>query len=444
MEEDKKIEVYTGNSLSNTIPTSNTEEIVTTSYKPTEAESLRLQAQADQEEKAAIERNKLKDEEKGLFGSLSDFGSYVGKSLKNFATEFPNKVEEAYNDPKRRFALMFSLKTLDEASRIKPITEARGPLGQWAKNVTDVIAEDVALKQKTRKLDIEEVKATASLKKALQGPTRMYASPAEAALTDDIKEFQKAEGVRLPQKNILEARFDLLKSAASKGQTLPVGIVDEALLPLKQISQYLKPEDKNKLDDLSGKIGKTSISNMTRDEQIAFQEQLNSLTTQAAIGYAKNLYPVSEKDLEQLFKGFGSGKLTGESLARLIASQKATDEFADQNAMNYFEIVTKEPGNLQARLQAQKITEAQLKQKNEKLVNSEALKKLYNIDDPKQATNYQLSTAKYYSQIVPTIPKGDINLFDKLKENREKDIIQQKQIGDQILKSYFENKKTIK
>jgi hypothetical protein len=434
MEEDKKIEVYTGDSLSNTIPTS----VVLTGE-----DALRSQVQADQETQAAVERNKT-EENKGLTGTLSDFGSYVGKSLKSFATDFPGKIEETYNDPKRRFALMLSLKTLDEASRYKPLTEARSPLGQIAKNVTDVFSEDIALKQKTRKLDIEEIKATASLKKALAGPNRMYASPAEAALTDDIKEFQKAEGIRLPQKNILEARFDLLKSAATKGQSLPVGIVDEAILPLKQISQYLKPEDKNKLDDLEKRIGKTSISNMSRDEQITFQEQLNSLTTQAAIGYAKNLYPVSEKDLEQLFKGFGSGKLTGESLARLIASQKATDEFADQNALNYFDIVTNQPNNLQARLQSQKTTESQLKEKNEKLVSSEALKKLYSIDDPKQATNYQLSTAKYYSQIVPTIPKGDINLFDKLKENREKDVIQQKQIGDQILKEFNQSRKPVK
>ena len=433
MEEDKKIEVYTGDGLSNTVPTS----VVLTGE-----DALRSQVQADQETQAAVERNK--EEDKGLTGTLSDFGSYVGKSLKSFATDFPGKIEETYNDPKRRFALMLSLKTLDEASRYKPLTEARSPLGQIAKNVTDVFSEDIALKQKTRKLDIEEIKATASLKKALAGPNRMYASPAEAALTDDIKKFQEAEGIRLPQKNILEARFDLLKSAASKGQILPVGIVDEALLPLKQISQYLKPEDKNKLDSLEKSIGKTSISNMTRDEQIAFQEQLNSLTTQAAIGYAKNLYPVSEKDLDQLFRGFGSGKLTGESLARLIASQKATDEFADQNSSNYYSIVTNQPGNLQARLQAQKLTESQLKEKNEKLVSSEALKKLYNIEDPKQATNYQLSTAKYYSQIVPTIPKGDINLFDKLKENREKDVIQQKQIGDQILKEFNQSKKPVK
>jgi hypothetical protein len=238
MEDDKKIEVYTGDSLSNTIPTS-----VVLSGE----EALRSDNQARQEEQAAVERNKT-EEDKGFFGSLSDFGSYVGKSLKNFATEFPNKVEEAYNDPKRRFALMLSLKTLDEASRYKPLTEARSPLGQIAKNVTDVIAEDVALKQKTRKLDIEEVKATAALKKALQGPNRMYASPAEKAMEKDIENFQKTEDVRLAGKNVLEQRFDLMRAAATKGQTLPTGLVEDALLPVKEVLLYLKPEDRNKYE----------------------------------------------------------------------------------------------------------------------------------------------------------------------------------------------------
>ena len=440
MEEDKKIEVYTGDSLSNTIPTSNIQEGIVLKGE----DALRSQVQADQETQAAVERNKT-EENKGLTGTLSDFGSYVGKSLKNFATEFPNKIQETYNDPKRRFALMLSLKTIDEASRIKPLTEARGPLGQFAKNVTDVISEDIAQRQKTRKLDIEDIKATAALMKAKQGPNRMYASPAEKAMEKDIENFQKTEDIRLGSKNVLEQRFNLMQAAATKGQTLPTGLVEDALLPVKEVLLYLKPEDKNRYEKLLTDYTGKDINKMSLQDQVTFQQELNSLTTQAAIGYAKNLYPVSEKDLEQLFKGFGSGRLTGEALTRLIASQKATDEFADLNAKTYFDLIKKDPGNLQAKLDARKIVEFQLKEQNEKLANPETLKKLYGIDDPKQATNFQLSTAKYYSQIAPTIPKDkDINLYSSIRETREKDVIQQKQIGDQILKEFNQSRKPVK
>jgi len=440
MEEDKKIEVYTGDSLSNTIPTSNIQEGTVL----TGEDALRSQVQADQETQAAVERNKT-EENKGLTGTLSDFGSYVGKSLKNFATEFPNKIEETYNDPKRRFALMLSLKTIDEASRYKPLTEARSPLGQIAKNVTDVISEDIAQRQKTRKLDIEDIKATAALMKAKQGPNRMYASPAEKAMEKDIENFQKTEDIRLGSKNVLEQRFNLMQAAATKGQTLPTGLVEDALLPVKEVLLYLKPEDKNRYEKLLTDYTGKDINRMSLQDQVTFQQELNSLTTQAAIGYAKNLYPVSEKDLEQLFKGFGSGRLTGEALTRLIASQKATDEFADLNAKTYFDLIKKDPGNLQAKLDARKIVESQLKEQNEKLANPETLKKLYGIDDPKQATNFQLSTAKYYSQIAPTIPKDkDINLYSSIRETREKDVIQQKQIGDQILKEFNQSRKPVK
>ena len=442
MEEDKKIEVYTGDGLSNTVPTSNAQEVKAGTVLTGE-DALRSQVQADQETQAAVERNK--EEDKGLTGTLSDFGSYVGKSLKNFATEFPNKIQETYNDPKRRFALMFSLKTIDEASRYKPLTEARGPLGQLAKNVTDVISEDVAQRQKTRKLDIEDIKATAALMKAKQGPNRMYASPAEKAMEKDIENFQKNEDVRFTGKNALEARFDLLKAAAVKGQTLPTGLVEDALRPVKEVLLYLKPEDQNKYNQLITDFKDRDINAMSLQDQVTFQQQLNSLTTQAAIGYAKNLYPVSEKDLDQLFRGFGSGKLTGEALTRLIASQKATDEFADVNAKEYFNLLKKDPGNLQAKLDARKTAETQLKEQNEKLVSVDVLKKLYGIDDPKQATNFQLSTAKYYKEISPTIPKDkDINLYSSIRENREKDVIQQKQIGDQILKEFNQSRKPVK
>lgn len=436
MEEDKKIEVYTGDSLSNTIPTGTV---------LTGEDALRSQVQADQENQVVVEKNKKVEEDKGFTGTLSDFGSYVGKSLKNFATDFPNRIEETYNDPKRRFALMLSLKTIDEASRYKPLTEARSPLGQIAKNVTDVISEDVAQRQKTRKLDIEEVKATAALMKAKQGPNRMYASPAEKAMEKDIENFQKNEDVRFTGKNALEARFDLLKAAATKGQTLPTGLVEDALRPVKEVLLYLKPEDQNKYNQLITDYTNKDINAMSLQDQVTFQQQLNSLTTQAAIGYAKNLYPVSEKDLDQLFKGFGSGKLTGEALTRLIASQKATDEFADLNAKTYFDLLKKDPGNLQAKLDSRKTTETQLKEQNEKLVNPEILKKLYGIDNPKQATNFQLSTAKYYKEISPTIPKDkDINLYSSIRETREKDVIQQKQIGDQILKEFNQSRKPVK
>ena len=436
MEDDKKIEVYTGDGLSNTVPTNTV---------LTGEDALRSQVQADQENQAAIERNKKGEEDKGLTGTLSEFGSYVGKSLKNFATDFPNRIEETYNDPKRRFALMLSLKTIDEASRYKPLTEARSPLGQIAKNVTDVISEDVAQRQKTRKLDIEEVKAMASMKKALAGPNRMYASPAEKAMEKDIENFQKSEDIRYSSKNALEGRFDLMKAAATKGQTLPTGLVQDALLPVKEVLLFLKPEDQNKYNQLLSDYTGKDINAMNGTDQVIFQQQLNSLTTQAAIGYAKNLYPVSEKDLDQLFKGFGSGKLTGEALTRLIASQKATDEFADLNAKTYFDLLKKDPGNLQAKLDSRKMSEAQLKEQNEKLVNPEILKKLYGIDDPKQATNFQLSTAKYYKEISPTIPKDkDINLYSSIRETREKDVIQQKQIGEQILKEYNQSRKPVK
>jgi hypothetical protein len=115
------------------------------------------------------------------------------------------------------------------------------------------------------------------------------------------------------------------------------------------------------------------------------------------------------------------------------------------NAKTYFDLIKKDPGNLQAKLDARKIVESQLKTQNEKLVNVDVLKKLYGIDDPKQATNFQLSTAKYYSQIAPTIPKDkDINLYSSIRETREKDVIQQKQIGEQILKEYNQSRKPVK
>ena len=441
--EDKKIPVEMGNALPINTQTETTtlpdqKETIT-------ANDLRTQVQAEQDDKEKTDIAKEIVKSKGFLGSLNDFGTYVGQSLEKFATNFPNKVEEAYNDPKRRFALMYSLKSISEGGRYKKLEEARSPLAQLAFNVEKTIEESTAQKQKERKLTLEEIKAQASLTKALKGPARMYPTPGEKSLEKDIDRFNEAEAIRIPQKNILEQRFALLQNALSKGQTLPTGLVDDAFLPIKELLIYLKPEDANAYKQLENKYRGKDLNQMTIPEQVVFQQQLGALTTQAAIGYAKNLYPVSEKDLDQLFRGFGSGKLTGEALTRLIASQKATDEFADVNAKEYFNLLKKDPGNLQAKLDARKTAETQLKEQNEKLVNVDVLKKLYGIDDPKQATNFQLSTAKYYKEISPTIPKDkDINLYSSIRENREKDVIQQKQIGDQILKEFNQSRKPVK
>lgn len=433
--EDKKIPVEIGNALPITTQTETTtlpdqKEKITTN-------DLRTQIQAEQDDKEKSDVAKEIIKSKGFLGSLNDFGTYVGQSLEKFATNFPNKVEEAYNDPKRRFALMYSLKSISEGGRFKRLEEARSPLSQLAFNVEKTIEESTAQKQKERKLTVDEIKAQASLTKALRGPTRMYPTPGEKSLEKDIDRFNEAEAIRIPQKNILEQRFALLQNALSKGQTLPTGLVDDAFLPIKELLIYLKPEDANTYQQLENKYRGKDLNQMTLPEQVVFQQQLGALTTQAAIGYAKNLYPVSEKDLEQLFKGFGSGKLTGEALVRLIASQKAADEFADANAKNFSFVIKNDPTNISPRLDASRKSETELKAQNEKLVDREVLKKLYNIDDPKVATNFQLSSAKYYSQLSPTIPKDkEINLFEKLKENKVQDVNTQKSVGDQIFKEF--------
>ena len=433
--EDKKIPVEMGNALPINTQTETTtlpdqKETIT-------ANDLRTQVQAEQDDKEKTDIAKEIVKSKGFLGSLNDFGTYVGQSLEKFATNFPNKVEEAYNDPKRRFALMYSLKSISEGGRLKRLEEARSPLAQLAFNVEKTIEESTAQKQKERKLTVDEIKAQASLTKALRGPTRMYPTPGEKSLEKDIDRFNEAEAIRIPQKNILEQRFALLQNALSKGQTLPTGLVDDAFLPIKELLIYLKPEDANAYKQLENKYRGKDLNQMTIPEQVVFQQQLGALTTQAAIGYAKNLYPVSEKDLEQLFKGFGSGKLTGEALIRLIASQKAADEFADANAKNFSFVIKNDPTNISPRLDASRKSETELKAQNEKLVDREVLKKLYNIDDPKVATNFQLSSAKYYSQLSPTIPKDkEINLFEKLKENKVQDVNTQKAVGDQIFKEF--------
>lgn len=433
--EDKKIPVEMGNALPINTQTETTtlpdqKETIT-------ANDLRTQVQAEQDDKEKTDIAKEIVKSKGFLGSLNDFGTYVGQSLEKFATNFPNKVEEAYNDPKRRFALMYSLKSISEGGRYKKLEEARSPLAQLAFNVEKTIEESTAQKQKERKLTLEEIKAQASLTKALKGPARMYPTPGEKSLEKDIDRFNEAEAIRIPQKNILEQRFALLQNALSKGQTLPTGLVDDAFLPIKELLIYLKPEDANAYKQLENKYRGKDLNQMTIPEQVVFQQQLGALTTQAAIGYAKNLYPVSEKDLEQLFKGFGSGKLTGEALIRLIASQKAADEFADANAKNFSFVIKNDPTNISPRLDASRKSETELKAQNEKLVDREVLKKLYNIDDPKVATNFQLSSAKYYSQLSPTIPKDkEINLFEKLKENKVQDVNTQKAAGDQIFKEF--------
>jgi hypothetical protein len=78
----------------------------------------------------------LPDPEKKLIdidsSSLSAFTKSVGKSFVNIAKEVPKRIDQIAEDPEKRKNFIRGLQIINESSGIKPISQAKSPLGSVA------------------------------------------------------------------------------------------------------------------------------------------------------------------------------------------------------------------------------------------------------------------------------------------------------------------------
>ena len=339
--------------------------------------------------------------------SLSAFTESVGNSFVNIANVVPNKLTEINEDPVRKKNFIRGLEIINASSGIKPIGQAKSPLGMISEGLLK------AEKQFTAE-DIARLKAQ-------KKEPRRYASPEETLLTDTFKTYR--EDLKLKKdltKSVIE-RYNLAKNVAMKKGELPTGILNATFRDLKGVIQELGLGDQ--YDALAKKFASEDYTQMTLEDQNIFNDLFQAATFEQVVQDVKKLYPVSNKDIDTLLKTKGDISTRPDALIRLIAAQMATNEIAMQSedlAYKYFEL-----GDLQFERKSILMSEEMIAEKlrKENKVTDTTLEKLFGSS--KDVTDAGYITAYYYQNLQAQKADGKFDSFTVFKtgqKNKEKEI----------------------
>ncbi len=339
--------------------------------------------------------------------SLSAFTKSVGKSFVNIAKEVPKRIDEVAKDPEKRKNFIRGLQIINESSGIKPISQAKSPLGSIASGLLK--AEKMFSAEEIAKL------------KAKKKEPRRYPSPGEELLVESFKTYKEdLKNKKDLTKSIIE-RYNLAKTVALKDGELPTGILNATFRDLKGVLQELGLGDQ--YDALAKKFASEDYTQMTLEDQNIFNDLFQAATFEQVVQDVKKLYPVSNKDIDTLLKTKGDISTRPDALIRLIAAQMATNDIAMQSediAYKYFET-----GDLQFERKSILFSEQMIAEKlrKENKVTDTTLEKLFG--SAKDVTDAGYITAYYYQNLQAQKADGKLDSFTVFKtaqKNKESEI----------------------
>ena len=359
----------------------------------------------------------LPDPEKKLIdidsSSLSAFTKSVGKSFVNIAKEVPKRIDEVAADPEKRKNFIRGLQIINESSGIKPISQAKSPLGSIASGLLK--AEKMFSAEEIAKL------------KAKKKEPRRYPSSTENLLTDTFKTYREdLKNKKDLTKSIVE-RYNLAKNVAMKDGELPTGILNATFRDLKGVLQELGLGDQ--YDALAKKFASEDYTQMTLEDQNIFNDLFQAATFEQVVQDVKKLYPVSNKDIDTLLKTKGDISTRPDALIRLIATQMATNDISTQSedlAYKYFELGDQQ-FEKKSILMSEKMIAEKLRKENK--VTDTTLEKLFG--SAKDVTDAGYITAYYYQNLQAQKADGKLDSFTVFKtaqknKEAEKDKIKKK------------------
>jgi hypothetical protein len=241
----------------------------------------------------------LSKEEQEQFRSKTNtkktgFIKSAGKALSNIADKLETNIEAVMADPGKRALFYAGLTTVDEASRIKPITQAKSPLGMVASGLKEgtqrVKAEELA------KANVEAKSKSAQLANQLKMlEFQLKAdeqSPYEKQMTDSLN--KKLEGIlsatsTVPlyggMKRLVKQRID------SNNFEIPTGVIRSKLPGAIQSIADLLPSD----------VKATYAPDFFQatEDDAAFIGKFKKLNTDIVLDKISNtkLVPVSDRDV---------------------------------------------------------------------------------------------------------------------------------------------------
>ena len=336
--------------------------------------------------------------------SLSSFATSVGDSFMNLASVIPNKIEEISNDPKKKKNFMRGLEIIEASSGIKPIGQAKSTVGAISEGLLKAekgfIAKDLA----------EQKNANERLKALKSG--RNVLSPQEAAI---LKKYDKYTDTEDANRKNYAATFDiynLLKKAAVEKKELPTGALNKIFQGTEQIISEI-PGGEELLKKLYDNKG--NQSSMDPKERITFKNMLGAATKQKIVAQVKELYPVSNKDIEILLQTVGDVGTNPEALRRLVAAQMASRDIA----LNQRKYATKffNANDLDFKENSFYESEKELAKSFREGVKEETLIEMFGTTE--DITDSGIIAAHYYQSLQPQFKDGK-NPFDIYSENKKK------------------------
>jgi len=342
-------------------------------------------------------------------GSLGEFTSSVGKSFMNIAKEIPNKIDEIAKDPEKKKNFMRGLEIIEASSGIKPIGQAKSPLGMISSGLLKAekgfIATDIAME------------------KAKKRERRRYKSPGEELLINSMTDYRKRQQFKKDMDKSVNDRFNIVRKVAIEGNELPTGVLNSTFRNLKAILVEIGLGDK--YDALAKTIGsedyvKENGNKMAVDEQVIFNDLFQAATFEQVVQDVKKLYPVSNKDIDTLLKTKGDIGSRPEALRKLVAAQMAANDIAmasEDYAYKYFELGDQQFEKKSIRMSEKLIAE---KLRKEGKVTDTTLEQLFG--SAKDVTDAGYITAHYYQQLLAQKGSGagePFNIFVTAEKEKE-------------------------
>ena len=341
--------------------------------------------------------------------SASAFIQDVGSNLSAIAEFVPNKIEEISNDPKKKKNFMRGLEIINASSGIKPISQAKSPLGAVAEGLLKAekafTAEDIArLKAENKNLN------------------KNY-SRKDLAMNSDFKDFNETYRAKQGDFRSTELIYSMAKKAANDGKELPTGIIQKSFAGFEKAITEI-PGGSEILDGLLSRNKDTA--KMNSDDTVIFKDLLQSAVKQKIVSRVKELYPVSNKDIEILLQTVGDVGTSPEALRRLIAMQMGIQDIEKTQKTFVNELYS--DGDMNFRDNSLAMSEQQLLKKYKDEVRPETLEALYG-KDYKDISAAGMVSAKYYQDLETKFaednPDSFYNIFTDEQTKKQEDILTQ-------------------
>ena len=350
--------------------------------------------------------------------SASAFVQGVGSNLSAIAEFVPNKIEEIASDPKKKKNFIRGLNIINESSGIKPISQAKSPFGAVAAGLLKAEKGFIAT-------DIAKLKANKD--------ERRYKSGKETALeklyTTYASDFEKSR----KDYTSVDTRFNEIYKLAQGGKVPPTGILESSFSGLEKVLSEVGLLDRaNKL------IGRNKDSKVFSNEDlIEFKEIFTAATKRQIVGQVKELYPVSNKDIEILLQTVGDISTSPQALRALVAAEKAAKEINESAFGKSYDLAFADGGNSNFRADSQDAAAKELAAKYKDEVRPETLIALYGKSD--NPTAFQIVNAKYHQDLEPVYKDQEATGFFEVF--KEKEIIKDENIINIIKKRQAEDGK---